>query len=330
MRFHLAPGIIVKSALAAMAVIVAQAASAQTAFPQKPVKIILPFAAGGASDVLTRQIAEGLRKIWQQPMIVDNRPGASGMIAIDIATKAEPDGYTAVLTTTAMVQAPVINGKTGFDPLKDLAPVSQVGTMPLAFVVRADSPLKSLADYVALAKATPGKVSYGSFGVGSAGHLYLELLQDAAKIQLLHAPYKGEQPTFTDLIGGQIDAAIVSVPGAKPLVDGHKLRALAVTGSQRTQQLPDTPSFPEAGFRDVGLESIGWYGILLPSKTPRDVIEKFSRDLNTVLSQVEFKEKMKNYGIDITGTTPEGFSNIIKSDYARWGKVIREKNIKAN
>lgn len=319
-----------KTLLAVATVFALGTACAQPPFPQKVVKILIPFSPGGASDVLARQVAEGLRKIWQQPVIVDNRAGASGMLAADTVAKSEPDGYTALLTVTALVQAPALYGKAGFDPLKDFAPVSQVGTMPLAFVVSSASPVKSLADFVAMARSKSGEVSYGSFGTGSAGHLYLELLQDAAKIQLLHIPYKGEQPTLTDLIGGQISAAIVSVPGAKPLADAGKIRPLAVTGGTRTHQLPEVPSFAEAGFRGVGLESVGWYGLLLPAKTPRDVIGKFSRDLNTVLAQPELRERMQAYGINLTGTSPEAFSGIVQGDYARWTKVIHDKNIKTN
>ncbi|QKH36887.1 tripartite tricarboxylate transporter substrate binding protein [Achromobacter pestifer] len=316
--------------LTATSALVAGAAAAQTSFPQKPVKIILPFSPGGASDVLARQIAEDLRKTWKQPVIVENRTGASGILAADAVAKADPDGYTALLTVTALVQTPSLYEKPSYDPIKDFAPVSQVGTMPLAFVVSAASPIKTLGEFIAAARAKPNDVSYGSFGIGSAGHLYLELLQDAAKIRLIHVPYKGETPTLQDLIGGQISGAIVSVPGAKPMADAGKIRALAVTGESRTAQLPEVPSFAEAGYSGVGLESIGWYGLLLPAKTPPEVVDKFSRDLNAVLKQPDFRQRMQTYGIKLTGTTPAEFSEIIKSDYARWTKVIRDNNIKAN
>ncbi|NYT62487.1 tripartite tricarboxylate transporter substrate binding protein [Alcaligenaceae bacterium] len=330
MKFQLLRRNWLKLAVLACSALTINVASADTNFPQKSVRLILPFAAGGASDALGRQLSEHLRKMWDQPVIVENRPGASAMIAADVVAKSPPDGYTALLTVTALVQAPVLYGKASFDPIKDFAPVSQVGTMPLAFVVRADSPVKTLDDYIKMARAEPGAISYGSFGTGSAGHLYIELLQDAAKIKLIHAPYKGEQPEITDLIGGQINAAIISVPGAKPFVDSGKLRAIAVTGAERTKQLPETPSFPEAGYAGIGLESIGWYGLLLPAKTPVDIVEKFSRDLNTVLALPEMQEKMDTYGIRLVKSNPEAFAQLIKDDFERWGKVIRDKKLQAN
>lgn len=311
----------------AIALTTGTAIAETTPFPQKPVKIVMPFAPGGSSDVMTRLIAEQLAKIWQQPVIVENRTGASGIVAAESVAKAPPDGYTALLTVTALVQAPALFKKVSFDPLKDFAPVSQVATMPLAFAVHPSVPAKNLAEFIALARAKPGHYSYGSFGTGSAGHLYMELLKDAAKIDILHVPYKGERPALTDLLGGQLSAIILSVPGAKPYAADGKLIPLAVTGSARAQQLPNTPTFSEAGYRDIGLESIGWYGVLLPARTPKDVVQKFSRDLNSVLGKPEIKQRMMEYGITLTGTTPEAFDKILRADFARWDTVIRKNKI---
>lgn len=299
-------------------------------FPQKPVKIVLPFAAGGASDVMARLIADRLGKLWQQPVIVENKTGASGIVAAEAVTRAEPDGYTALLTVTALVQAPALYGKASYDPIKDLSPVSQVATMPVTLAVSPSVPAKTLNEFLALARAKPGHYSYGSFGTGSAGHLYMEILKDAANVDILHVPYKGEMPAINDLLSGQVSAVIVSVPGARPFANSGKLLPVAVTGTVRTQQLPDTPTFVESGFRDLGLESIGWYGMLLPAKTPREVTDKFSADLNKVLADPDLKKRMAEYGINLTGTTPAAFAEIVKSDSARWTKVIREKHIKAD
>ncbi|ODV41966.1 ABC transporter substrate-binding protein [Cupriavidus sp. UYMMa02A] len=314
--------------LASAMALAAGTAMAETGpFPQKPVRIVLPFAPGGSSDVMARLIAEQLSKIWQQPVIVENRTGASGIVAAEAVAKAPPDGLTALLTVTALVQAPALYKKVSFDPLKDFSPVSQVATMPLAFALNPSIPAKSLAEFIALARARPGHYSYGSFGTGSAGHLYMELLKDAAKIDILHVPYKGERPALTDLLGGQLSAIILSVPGAKPYAADGKLIPIAVTGSTRAQQLPNTPTFAEAGYRDIGLESIGWYGLLLPARTPKEITQKFSRDLNAVLRMPEINRRMTEYGITLTGTTPEAFDKIMREDFARWNKVIREKNI---
>lgn len=319
-------------ALLAMAMALATGtAPAQTAaFPNKPVRILMPFAPGGASDVMTRQVAELLSRIWKQPVLVENKTGAAGIIAADAVSKAEADGHTVLLTVTAFVQAPGLYGKAGYDPIKDFVPVAQVATMPLAFVVHPALPAKNLAEFVALAQAKPGTLAYGSFGTGSAGHLYMEILKDAAGMDLIHVPYKGEALEINDLIGMQIPSAIVSVPGARPHAVAGKIRPLAVTGTQRAAQLPDVPTFAEAGFRDPGLASIGWYGMLLPAKTPRDVVEKFSRDLNKVLSDPELRKRMQDYGINLTGTTPDEFATIIRNDLARWIKVIQDKKIKAD
>jgi tripartite-type tricarboxylate transporter receptor subunit TctC len=202
--------------------------------------------------------------------------------------------------------------------------------MPLAFGVNPSIPAKTLGEFVALARAHPGKYSVGSFGSGSAGHLYMEILKDSAKIDITHVPYKGEQPALTDLIGGQISSVIISAPGAAPFANSGKLVPLAVTGSTRTQQLPNTPTFVEAGFKEPGLESTSWYGMFLPARTPKAVVDKFSRDLRTVLANPEIKRRMQEYGITMTGTTQQELAETMKADSVRWTRVIREKNIQAN
>jgi len=302
---------------------------AQTAaFPEKTVKILVPFAPGGASDVMTRQIAEGLREIWQQPVIVDFKPGASGIVAADAVAKADPDGYTALIHVSGMVLLPALNNKVPFDPLKDFAPVSQVATMALAYVASPSLEVKNLAEFIALAKSKPGQYNYGSFGAGSAGHLYMEILKDAAGLDIFHVPYKGEQPVLTELLGGHISTGIVSLPGAVPYANSGKVVPLAVTGPIRTQQLPNTPTFIESGFRAPGLESISWYAVFLPAKTPKHIVQKFSNDLKIVLAKPEIRQRMQDYGITMTGTTPEELGEMMKVDSARWTKVIQEKHIR--
>lgn len=314
----------------AIALTTGSALAQTTDFPQKPVKILAPFSAGGASDVMLRQIAEGLRELWKQPVVVEPKPGASGILAGDALARAEPDGYTAMLHVSGIVLLPALHAKVPFDPLKDFAPVAQVATMPLVFATHPAVPAKTLAEFVALAKAQPGKYNFGSFGTGSAGHLYMEILKDVAKIDITHIPYKGEAPTLTDLMGGQISSAILSLPGSVPHANSGKLVPLAVTGPARVQQLPNTPTFVEGGFREPGLESISWFGIFLPAKTPKAIVDKFSRDLRTVLAKPELKQRMQEYGMTLTGSTPEALTELMKNDSVRWTKVIRDNNIKVN
>lgn len=301
-----------------------------TNFPQRPVKLLAPFPAGGSSDVMLRQIAEGLHKLWNQPVVVEPKPGAAGILVGDALARAEPDGHTAMLHVSGMVYLPALHAKIPFDPLTDFAPVSQVATMPLVFATHPSVPAKTLKEFVALAKAQPGKLNFGSFGTGSAGHLYMEILKDAANIDILHVPYKGEAPELTDLIGGQISSAILSLPGSVPYANSGKLIPLAVTGPTRAQQLPNTPTFVEGGFNEPVLESVSWYGIFLPAKTPKAIVDKFSRDLRTVLASPELKQRMQAYGMTLTGSTPEALAELMKTDSARWTKVIRDNNIKVN
>lgn len=296
-------------------------------FPSKPVKIVAPFAAGGSSDVMMRAIGERLSKIWQQPVIIENKPGASGAVAADSVARAEPDGYTVLLAVTAFVQVPHLS-KVSYDALKDFAPVSQLATLPMLFAVNPSVPAKNLSEFVALARAKPGELAFGSFGAGSAGHLYMEMFQDAAKIKLLHVPYKGERPALSDLMGGQIAAVMMGAAGSANYITSGKLVPLAVTGPVRSDQAPDTPTFPEAGYTGAGLEALGWLGLFVPSNTPRANVEKMSRDVGTVLSQPDLRKRMQEFGFTMTGTSPAAFSTIVRNDYARWGRVIRERNIK--
>lgn len=331
MRFRFTQRLAQQTLMAGAIALATVSAFAQaTDFPQKPVKIIAPFAVGGSSDVMLRQIADGLRELWKQPVIVEPKPGASGILAGDTVAKAAPDGYTAMLHVSGIVLLPALHAKVPFDPLTDFAPVAQVATMPLVFATHPAVPAKTLAEFVALAKAQPGKYNFGSFGAGSAGHLYMEILKDVAKIDITHIPYKGEVPAMTDLLGGQIFSAILSLPGSVPHANSGKLVPLAITGPTRAQQLPNTPTFVEAGFREPGLESISWFGIFLPAKTPKAIVDKFSRDLRTVLAKPELKQRMQEYGMTMTGSTPEALTELMKTDSARWTKVIRDNNIKVN
>jgi tripartite-type tricarboxylate transporter receptor subunit TctC len=305
----------------------ASMAHAQADFPARTVRMVVPFPAGGATDVLARALAEGLGKQWKRPVVVENRPGASGMLGAEVVARAEADGYTALLTITPLVQAPSLYARAPYDPVKDFAAVSELGTTNLVFAVNTNAvPATSLKDFIALVRARPKQFSYGSFGAGSSGHLYGEVFNEAARIDMLHVSYKGEAPELNDLLGGQVPAAVISVMGAKPHVATGRLRALAVTGTARAPQLPDVPTFREAGIE--GMDAMGWFGLLLPAATPRPIVEKFSADVNRVLAQPDVRKRMNELGVILTGSTPDAFAQTIQADYVRWGKVIRTRNIR--
>ncbi|AOZ03779.1 ABC transporter substrate-binding protein [Cupriavidus sp. USMAHM13] len=304
----------------------AAAAQPVQAFPSKPVRIVVPYPAGGATDVLARAIAEPLGKQWQRPIVVENKPGASGMIGADAVAKAAPDGHTALLTITTLVQAPSLYAKAPVDPVRDFVPVSELGTTSLVLAVHQSVPASTLAEFIALVRAAPGKYSYGSFGTGSSGHLYGEIFKESARLDMTHVSYKGEAAELNDLLGGQVPAAIISVMGAKPHVASGRLRALAVTGPARAPQLPGVPTFAEAGIG--GMESMGWFGLLLPAATPRQIVDKYAADVNRILATPALRGRMGEMGVVLSGSTPDAFAQTVQSDYARWGKVIRTRNIR--
>ncbi|ADP19989.1 extra-cytoplasmic solute receptor family protein 186 (plasmid) [Achromobacter xylosoxidans A8] len=306
----------------------AGATSAQE-FPQRPVKIVTPYAAGGASDAMTRQIAEHLSKLWQQSVVVENKPGASGTIAAESVARAAPDGYTMLMGTNALMLVPGLFGdKAAFDPIKSFEPVSLVGTIPFLFAAAPGTPVKNLADFVAMAKAEPGKYSYASFGTGSTGHLLMELFQDAAGIKLIHVPYKGEAPAITQAIGGHVQTLIISVPGSVSHVTAGKLIPLAVNGPTRARQLPDTPTFGESGYK--GFEPMSWFGMMLPAKTPPAVVQKVNQSLKQILAEPGMNSRMADYGIMLNSSTPEALTVMMQHDIDTFTKVIREKNIKVD
>ncbi|MHA7598456.1 Bug family tripartite tricarboxylate transporter substrate binding protein [Alicycliphilus sp. T452] len=314
------------SATLLIAGVLGGAAHAQE-FPHKTIKIVTPYAAGGSSDAMTRQIAEQLSKLWHQPVVVENKTGAAGMIAAEAVAKSEPDGYTILMGTNALMLVPALYGsKASFDPIKSFTPVSEVGTLGFVFAVGPTVPAKNLAEFVALAKSSPGKYAYASFGSGSTGHVLMEMFKDAAGIDLIHVPYKGEAPAITEVIGGHIPSLILSVPGSVSYVKAGKLVPLAVNGPTRARQLPDTPTFGEAGYK--GFEPMSWFGMLLPAKTSPAIVQKFNQGLNQVLANPDLNNRMAEYGISLRGSTPEQLAALMKSDMERFTKVIREKNIR--
>lgn len=313
---------------AGLAWLAVQPASAQTDWPNKPVRMVVPFSAGGSTDVVARMLAQQLGTLWGQTIVVENRAGAGGNLGVDMVAKAAPDGYTLLLGSGSITINPHIYKKLPFDTKKDLAPITNVASGPMLVVVPESSPAKNIKDLIAMAKASPGKLNFGSAGVGSQVHLAAENFADAAKIDITHVPYKGEAPGYTDLIGNQVQLMVGNFAAASALLGNGRLRALAVTGKQRSPQLPDLPTVAESGL--PGFENTGWFGLLAPAGTPPEVIAKVQRDTAQVMASTEMKARLYVMGMSpVTNSTAE-FTRQIDAELLRWGKVVASRKLAAN
>jgi len=297
-----------------------------TGYPGKPIRIIVPFPPGGATDIMTRNIAQKLNEAWQQPVAVENRPGANGMIGADAVAKAQGDGYTYLAATIAHSANVSLFPKAPYQLQKDLQPVAIMGLIPLVPVVRADSPVRSLQDLVASSKNK--NLNAGSGGNGTAAHLVLELFKSATGAEIQHVPYKGGAPAMTDLLGGQIDVIFALVPECLPHLKVGKLRGLAVTSDKRYPLLPDVPTTSEAGIR--GMEVTSWNGLMVPSGTPRDIVSKINAELTRISGTPEMRARIIELGFQPVAMSVGETENFIRTDVERWAKVIREANIKAD
>ena len=306
----------------------ALAAYAQ-AWPTKPVKFVVPYPPGGSTDPMARLIAAKLTDSLGQPFVVENRAGASGTIGTAFVAKSPADGYTFVFVFDYHAVNPFLIPNLPFDTVKDLAPVMLVGTAPMAIATGVAKPYKTFTDVVAAAKAKPGTISIGSVGSGSLGHLTMVLVQQAAGISLIHIPYKGGGPMTADAVGGQIDLAIGSVAVITPHVTGGKLRAIAVTGDARSRALPDVPALAEQGL--PGFSALAWWGIFAPAGTPKPVMDKFHAGLVKAFNLPDVRKLLtETLGIDLVVGTPEGLAAWLDSQMQRWGKVVRDNNIRAD
>jgi tripartite-type tricarboxylate transporter receptor subunit TctC len=312
--------------LCVAACFVACSALAQT-YPARPVRLIVPFAPAGSTDVTARIVAQKLSDAWRQQVIVDNRPGAGGNIGADAVAKAAPDGYTLLLATTGVM---AINQKLyrnmPFDAQRDFAPVTQIGSLPLILVVHRSLPVTSVKALVALAKSRPGQLSYASSGIGSATHMTTELFRMMAGVNIVHVPYKGSGQAMADLIGGQVEIAFDQITSSLPQVEAGKLRALAVTSAKRFASVPQLPSMDEAGIR--GYESVSWNGIAAPAGTPRDIVEHLQSDIARALKAADIKERFFKDGIEPVGSTPGEFAAHVRAERAKWEKVVDAAGIK--
>ena len=303
-------------------------ASAQGAFPGKPIRLVVPFTPGGVTDTSGRLVAEQLSKRLGQQVIVDNRPGASGNIGTQAVAAAEPDGYTLVLAFDGtMVINPHVFAKVPFDTVRDFAPVGKIGDAALILVSHPGVAAKSVKDVIALSKTQPGGLSYGTSGTGGTPHIAGELLKLRSGANLVHVPYKGGGQALTDVLGGNIPLVYTAVAGAFQHVKSGKLHAVAVSSGQRVKSLPDVPTFIESGVADFEVNS--WVGILAPAKTPKAVLDKLNSELNAVLSDPEVRDKLAALGINATPGSAEQFGDEMKRDLARYGQVVRSAGIKA-
>jgi tripartite-type tricarboxylate transporter receptor subunit TctC len=304
---------------------VASAACAQT-YPAKTVRLVVPFLAGGSTDIVGRTVAQKLSEMWGQQAFVDNRPGGGTTIGTDLVAKAAPDGYTLLVTPAPFTINPSLLPKLPYDALNDFAPITLINTTPLVMVVHPGVPAKNIKELIALAKSKPGKLNFGSSGTGGSNHLAGELFDAMAGVKMVHIPYKGNAGALTDIVGGHLDVVYNGVTSAIALIKGDKLRALAVTSLQRTPALPDVPTLNESGLK--GFEAVAWNGLTAPAKTPRDVIMKINADVLKIISSPELRERLKADGSDPVGNSPEQFATFLRDEIAKWAKVIKFANVK--
>ncbi len=316
-------GLIAAAAAAAACTLLPGLAAAQGAFPSKTITIIVPFAAGGTTDILARVVAQGMGAELGQPVVVDNRAGAGGNIGGQLAARAPADGYTLFMGTvgTHAINAALYK-KMPFDPIKDFAPLTRVANVPNLLVANPAQPFKTVQELIAYAKANPGKINFGSSGSGSSIHLSGELFKSMAKVDMQHVPYKGSAPAVTDLLGNQIAIMFDNMPSAIQHVRSGKLRAIAVTTAKRSPELPDVPTIAEAGV--PGYEATSWFGMFAPAGTPAPVVAKLNATIVKVLAQPDIKKKLAEQGAEAAGETPEQFAAFIQKESVKWGKVVKE------
>jgi len=312
------------TAIAAAACVVLPATAA-SAYPERPVRLVVGFPPGGAADILGRTAAQQLSERIGQQVVVDNRGGAGGLIATEIAVKANPDGYTLLFSSIPHVINPHLYKKVSYDAIRDFTPVVQFVAVPLMLASGPSLPAKSVKELIDYAKANPGKINYGSAGSGSSSHLAVELFKSMAGIRMEHIPYKGTGPLITDMFGGQIGLTIASAVPLAPHVRSGKLRGLAVTGPKRSAAFPELPAIAETV---SGYEVVNWFGVFAPAGTPADVVRRINAELNAALKNPELVKRLNAQGADAVGGSAEGFARVVKADFAKWAKVVKESGAK--
>jgi tripartite-type tricarboxylate transporter receptor subunit TctC len=312
-------------AMAILASLAAAGAAAQT-YPAKPVRIVVPFGAGGGTDNLVRIFAPKLGEFFGQQVVVDNRPGASAMIGTELVVRAAPDGYTLVVTDTSLTVNPSLYRKMPYDTVKDLAPVILAASAPVILVSHPSLPVKSVQELVALARSRKGELNYASGGIGASTHLGGELLKQEAKIELTHVPYKGTGPAIADVVAGQVTVMFSGISSAKQFVQAGRMRALAVTGERRNPAMPDVVTFKEAGL--PGVDAGTYWGALAPAATPRELILRINREIERALQVPEVKSRLVDLGYEVIGGAPERYADNIRIELAKWDRVVKAAGVK--
>jgi tripartite-type tricarboxylate transporter receptor subunit TctC len=319
----------IRAAATVAAAALAVLAAAQAPYPSKPIRMVVPFPAGGTTDLLARAAAQKLTESTGQPVVVDNRPGAGGNIGAELVAKAPADGYTLLMGTVGTHAInPGLYAKMPYDHVKDFAPVILVAGVPNVLVVNPALPVNSVQELIAYGRANPGKLNFASSGSGTSIHLSAELFKTMTGVQMAHVPYKGSAPALQDLVGGQVQLMFDNLPSSLALIKGGKLRALAVTSAQRSSALPDVPTVAEAGV--PGFEASSWFGLLAPAGTPPEVIAKLNGEVARWLATPEAKEKLAAQGAIAAGQSPEDFARHIAAETAKWQKVVKESGAKVD
>lgn len=302
--------------------------SQDASYPLKPVRVVAPYAPGGQSDTIMRAIAQKLSEKWGQPIVVENRAGANGIIGAEHVARSAPDGYTLMVVEGSLVTVhPSLYEKLPYDPVKDFAPITRITSYKTVLVVHPSVPVNNLAEFVALAKAKPGTLNFGSFGIGSGGHLNMEALKLHLGVDIVHVPYKGSAPVMVDLVAGRLSTVLISVSSSANAVKSGKLRALAYAGTRRSPILPDVPTFAEAGFGDF--DNTSWFCMLAPAGTPRPILGKIQEEVARITREPAFnKQWLASRGLDAVGDTPEQLAELIRAELPYWAKVIKAANVK--
>ncbi len=310
------------------AVILAPAAMAQT-YPAKALRIIVPFAAGGPTDILARAMGQKLTESWGQPVVVENRGGASGNIGAEAVAKAAPDGYTLLFASAGILSInPSLYSRLPFDVQRDFSPITLAASITNVLVVHPSLPVKSVKELIRFAAARPGQLTYASAGNGSASHLAMELFKEMAHVEIAHVPYKGATPGVTDLLGGHVHIMLIGLPAALPQVRVHKLTALGVSSLRRSPIAPDLPTIAESGL--PGFDVVNWLGVLAPAGTPRTVVAKLDGEISKILRQSDTRQRLIEQGFDPIGSTPDEFAAYMKAETAKWAGVVKRAGARAD
>ena len=302
-------------------------ASAQISFPNKPVKIVVPFPPGGGADIIARMISAGLSEKWKQPVIVDNRAGASGNIGAEFVAKQRPDGYTLLLTSAPLAIAPAVFNDLSFDPIKSFTPITQIASVPLVLLTRANSPVKNMESLIELARKDGDKVTFGSFGNGSPAHLVGESINQIANLKMTHVPYKGSSAALPDLVSGQITFAVLDAISTTPMIKSGQLRALAIMGKERSPALPEVPTLAQSG---VAFETVGWHAVFAPAGMSAQLADRLNHDINAVIASPQIRERIIAGG-SIPASPPwtaSGWRAQFAQDVKTWGDIVRQSGVK--